>query len=70
MKTECAWFHKCHEPTVAEVEHPTMGWVAICQRHLDWLRDEPSPTKMVPPMVARHAAKIQGIMARLDLNDD
>ncbi len=50
---ECEWFHKCHNPSVATVEHPTLGDVEICQGHLVWLTSDYSPTKMVPPMAAR-----------------
>ena len=56
---ECEWFHGCHNVSTATVEHPTVGDVEICQAHLDWLMDDFSPTKMVPPMVAKKMAGVQ-----------
>lgn len=50
---ECEWFIACHKPSIATVNHPTIGNVEICQHHLDWLQDDYSPTKMVPPIAAR-----------------
>ena len=49
----CEWFLNCTAVSVATVEHPTIGDVEVCQAHLDWLTDDFSPTKMIPPMVAR-----------------
>jgi 8-oxo-dGTP pyrophosphatase MutT (NUDIX family) len=56
--TECEWFYKCHDESVAVVEHPTVGDVEICHRHLDWIQADWSPTKMVPPLAAKHAARL------------
>lgn len=66
----CEWFLECSEPSTAVVEHPTIGDVEICQRHLDWLQTDFSPTKMVPPLVAKHGRKVRSILADLDLEDD
>ncbi len=40
---------------MADVEHPALGWVPICGRHVDWLLEDatengPNPTKMIPPL--------------------
>lgn len=51
---ECEWFAECHEPSTGTVEHPTLGDVEICTLHQEWLLKDYSPTKMVPPMLARH----------------
>lgn len=50
---ECEWFHNCHNPSTATVEHPTLGDVEICAEHAAWLLGDFSPTKLLPPMVAR-----------------
>lgn len=49
----CRWFAACTEPAPQQVEHPTIGWVDICDNHLAWLGDKPSPTQFVPPLAAR-----------------
>lgn len=66
MYVECEWFAQCDQPSIATVEHPTIGDVEICQSHLDWLLVDgpnPPPTKMVPPMVARQLDRLaaQGV---------
>lgn len=48
----CRWFAKCTNAVTSQVEHPTLGWVDICDAHIAWLGDKPSPTQFVPPMVA------------------
>ncbi len=48
----CRWFAKCPNPAPQQVEHPTLGWVNICDAHLAWLGPEPSPTQFVPPLAA------------------
>jgi hypothetical protein len=48
----CNWFAKCENEATSQVEHPTLGWVDICERHIDWLGENPSPTQFVPPMAA------------------
>jgi hypothetical protein len=53
----CEWFATCRAVSVAAVEHPTLGDVEICARHLDWLAQGFSPTKMVPPIVARQLSR-------------
>lgn len=70
---ECGWFLDCHNVSVAVVEHPICGDVEICQRHLDWLTEDmtdnmPNPTKMVPPMAAKHGAKMRAILQDLEDN--
>ena len=73
---ECGWFHGCDAPSVAVVEHPTVGDVEICAHHLAWLTEDvsadgsPNPTKMVPPMAARHFARLGAIFAELEEGDD
>lgn len=52
---ECEWFLGCHNPSTATVEHPALGDVEICDEHQAWLLGDFSPTKMIPPMVARKA---------------
>ncbi len=62
----CMWFARCANPAPQQVQHPTIdhgepGWVNICDAHLAWLGDKPSPTQFVPPLVAavldRHGLK-------------
>jgi hypothetical protein len=53
---ECEWFIGCHNESAGTVEHPTLGDVECCQKHIDWLTTDFSPTKMVPPMAARAAS--------------
>lgn len=48
----CRWFARCTEPAGHQVEHPTLGWVDICDGHLLWLGDHPSPTQFIPPLAA------------------
>jgi hypothetical protein len=72
---ECEWFLHCDRESVATVEHPTVGDVEICQRCLDWLLEDatngvPNPTKMVPPMAARHGRKLQAIFDRLEDDEE
>lgn len=68
---ECGWFLDCHGEPAATVEHPTCGDVEICQRHLDWLLEDlhengtPNPTKMVPPIAAKHGARVRAALATL-----
>lgn len=56
----CRWFARCKNEATNQVEHPTLGWVDICDKHLEWLGDNPSPTMFVPPLAAavldRHRA--------------
>ena len=33
----CAWFLGCADESNQQVHHPTLGWVAICDGHLEWL---------------------------------
>ena len=60
--TICEWFLNCERESAGLVEHPTLGDVECCQHHIDWLvadfLDNFSPTKMVPPMVARRARQL------------
>lgn len=73
---ECEWFAKCHDPSTAVVEHPTLGDVEICAKHLDWLTEDlspegqPNPTKMVPPIAARSFGKLAARLTELDAEDD
>ena len=64
----CNWFLKCTNKATQQVEHPTIGWVDICDEHLVWLAEDdvPNPTKFVPPLAARHGAKIADVLAQLD----
>jgi hypothetical protein len=48
----CRWFAKCTRPAPQQVEHPTLGWVNICDECLAWLGPNPSPTQFVPPLAA------------------
>ena len=48
----CQWFAKCTEPAPKQVEHPKLGWVDICEKHLAWLGPNPSPTQFIPPLAA------------------
>lgn len=72
---ECEWFLDCHEPSTSVVEHPTLGDVEICHRHVTWLLEDlhpdgsPNPTKMVPPIAAKHGARVRAILARADFMD-
>ena len=59
MFLECEWFAGCHEPSTATVDHPTLGPVEYCASHVAWLMDDFSPTKMIPPMVAKGMAPAQ-----------
>jgi hypothetical protein len=54
----CAWFLRCERPATHQVEHPTIGWVDICEDCLAWLGDSPSPTQYVPPIVAASASRL------------
>lgn len=70
---ECAWFLDCHDEAIAQVDHPTLGWVDICGKHCDWLVEDatengPNPTKMVPPLAAKHGERVRQILA--DLEDE
>ena len=72
---ECRWFAECHRPSVATVEHPTVGDVPICQRHLSWLTEdtpgEVPATKMIPPLVAVHHHRLsQRLRDMLALADE
>lgn len=69
---ECDWFLGCHEFAPSQVKHPTIGWVNICQKHLDWLSEDetPNPTKFVPPLAAQHGNKVASIMDKYGLDDD
>lgn len=53
MASECQWFYRCHNEVLGNVAHPTLGSVPTCAEHIDWLCDGYSPTKDIPPMVAR-----------------
>lgn len=56
----CRWFAACRQPATLDVEHPTLGWVPICDQHLEWLSDQPNGgPKWVPPIVAKHFRRIQ-----------
>ena len=73
----CEWLHGCNNVSVATVTHPTVGDVEICQGHLDWLMEDmtdgrPNPTKMVPPIAAKHARRIDiaVLVAENAENDD
>jgi hypothetical protein len=48
----CQWFALCEHEATKQVEHPTLGWVDICDDHLAWLGERPSPTQFVPPLAA------------------
>jgi hypothetical protein len=48
----CRWFAKCKNPSNKQIEHPTLGWVNICDVHLEWLGENPSHTQFVPPLTA------------------
>lgn len=48
----CRWFAKCANDAPQQVEHPTLGWVNICDAHLKWLGPNPSPTQFIPPLAA------------------
>ena len=48
----CRWFAKCTKPAPQQVQHPSLGWVNICDDHLAWLGPDPSPTQFVPPLAA------------------
>ena len=58
MDKTCEWFANCQNPSIGIIEHPTIGDVEICHDHYDWLTVDFSPTKMVPPMVARKIAAL------------
>lgn len=55
---ECAWFIGCHNPSEATVDHPTLGPVECCKEHVDWLMEDFSPTKMVPPILAAKGKEV------------
>jgi len=55
---ECAWFIGCHNPSEGTVDHPTLGNVEICREHIDWLQNDFSPTKMVPPILAAKGTNV------------
>lgn len=63
----CRWFAKCTKQSSKQVEHPTLGWVNICDDHLAWLGSTPSPTQFIPPLAAavldRHP-EVQDIITR------
>ena len=67
--TECEWFDQCHDESIAVVDHPTLGDVEICDRHVQWLTQDlhedgtPNPTRMVPPIAARSAARMRERLA-------
>jgi hypothetical protein len=48
----CRWFAKCTEAATKQVEHPSLGWVDTCDRHIAWLGPHPSPTQYIPPLAA------------------
>lgn len=58
----CRWFLRCTNPAGFQVEHPTLGWVDICQDHLTWLGESPSPTQFVPPLAAAVSDRHGGVM--------
>lgn len=63
---ECAWFHGCHQPSTATVDHPTLGPVECCAEHVAWITTDYSPTKLVPPIAARTLARhpsVAGLIA-------
>lgn len=62
----CEWFDQCDDPSMGLVEHPTLGDVPICEKHTDWLLTDYSPTKMIPPIAARAAAKLRANLARAE----
>lgn len=57
MNMVCDWFAMCTEQATSQVEHPTLGWVDICEKHLKWLGPNPSPTQFVPPLAANTLKK-------------
>ena len=62
----CDWFLDCEEISAGRVNHPTLGDVETCQTHIDWLAEDwPNPTKMVPPLAAKHGRKVRATLARL-----
>lgn len=72
---ECEWFLDCHEESMGIVEHPTLGEVQICGRHIDWLFEDATegqvnPTKLVPPMAAKHGEKVRSILAKLEEGEE
>lgn len=62
----CEWFLDCSEESVGTVEHPTLGDIEICQRHHTWLTTDYSPTKLVPPLAAKHGRRLRASLARLE----
>lgn len=66
---KCEWFLNCTNESMGVVEHPTLGDTEICQRHWDWLSEDFSPTKLVPPLVAKHGRKLRATLARLEESD-
>lgn len=72
---ECGWFHDCHKEATQDVEHPTLGWVPICPDHLTWLTQDVTdgrvnPTRLVPPMAAAHARRLNEILAQVGLEGE
>lgn len=53
----CGWFASCTNAPTNQVSHPTLGWVDICDDHLAWLGDHPSPTQFAPPLAANILAR-------------
>jgi hypothetical protein len=37
---QCHWFLGCKDTATVDVDHPTLGWVPICQDHLTWLQED------------------------------
>jgi hypothetical protein len=35
----CHWFAGCSNASDKQVDHPTLGWVPICDGHLKWLKE-------------------------------
>ena len=36
----CGWFLNCRVEAYADVEHPTLGSVPVCEDHLRWLQED------------------------------
>lgn len=58
--SQCQWFLLCTNDATAQVEHPTLGWIDICETHVDWLGTAPSRTQFIPPMAAAAHRHMKG----------
>lgn len=36
----CHWFLGCRQEAKKDIEHPTLGWVPICDEHIEWLKED------------------------------